>query len=317
MTAVRWGLLGAGFVASKGVAPAMRAADGATIQAVAARDVARAESLEPRWSSASYDDVLHADDVDAVYISLPNDLHLQWVTAALEAGKHVLCEKPLALDAQQVAEMTATAGRTGLVLVEASWNRWHPRTLRAEEILAGVDGPVDVRAWFTFPGVPDDNYRLDPARGGGALLDVGCYATAAALVSLGGDVQPVSAAQSLGRTGVDLTTEAVLESGRGRATVLGSFEQPESQGWTVTADKLSLSLEHPAFTSWHDASSLRVAVRGEDSVETFEACDPYRLMVEAVSRRIRGDDAAWVLPLSTSLEVARTIDAIRDLAGRP
>ena len=98
--------------------------------------------------------------------------------AALEAGKHVLCEKPLGLDAAQVATMTAAAQRRRpCCWSRPSWNRWHPRTRRVEELLDDVDGPVEaIRTWFTFAGVPDDNYRLDPARGGGALYDVGCYA---------------------------------------------------------------------------------------------------------------------------------------------
>jgi xylose dehydrogenase (NAD/NADP) len=315
VTPVRWGLLGAGFIASRGVAPAMRAADGVVVQAVAARDIARAEALEPVRALDSYDELCSADDVDAVYISLPNDAHLHWVTVALEAGKAVLCEKPLALDAAQVAEMTAVAERTGGLLVEASWNRWHPRTRRVEQVLADVDRPVDVLTWFTFPGVPEDNYRLDPSRGGGALLDVGCYATAAALIALGEDAVVVDAEQHMGATGVDLTTAATLQSALGRAHVLGSFEQEEAQGWTVTTEGFALSLDHPAFTSWHEASTLRIAEDGVERVETFDAVDPYRLMVEAVSRRVRGEDA-WGLPLSTSYAVARVLDDIVATAVR-
>ncbi len=314
MTPVRWGLLGAGFVASRGVAPAMRAAAGAVVHSVAARDLARAEALEPVRAVTSYDGVCHDDDVDAVYISLPNDLHLEWVTRALEAGKHVLCEKPLALDATQVQQMIEVSERTDRLLVEASWNRWHPRTRRAVDILGSVAGPVQARAWFTFPGVPDDNYRLDPTRGGGALLDVGCYALAAVLVSLGEDATVEAAEQHRGPTGVDLTTSASLVSPRGRAEIVGSFEQPESQGWTVTSEALSLSLPHPAFTSWHEPSTLVVRRDGHEEVERFDACDPYRLMVEAMSRRIR-DEEAWVLPLSVSLAVARAVDAVASAAG--
>ncbi|MGE0818121.1 MAG: Gfo/Idh/MocA family protein [Candidatus Nanopelagicales bacterium] len=316
MTAVRWGFLGAGFVASRGVAPVVHQAESAVLQVVAARDVERARALEPQRAVASYDEVLAADDVDAVYISLPNDAHLRWVLAAMEAGKHVLCEKPLALDAREVEQMTAAAEKAGVLLVEAAWNRWHPRTHRVAELLAGVDGGFDVRAWFTFSGVPADNYRLDPARGGGALLDVGVYATAAALMALGPDPLVVSVDRENGPTGVDLTTSAQLRSAQGTATVLGSFVQPESQGWTLSAPGLSLDLPHPAFTAWREAASLRVVADGVERVEEFAACDPYLLMVESVSRRIRGEDA-WVLPLSTSLSVARTIEAIARTEEEP
>ncbi len=320
MRPVRWGLLGAGFIASRGVGPALHAADGAVVQAVAARELARAEALEPMRATTSYAEVCTADDVDAVYISLPNDSHRAWVEAALAAGKPVLCEKPLGLDADDVAAMIAAASASDGLLVEASWNRWHPRTRRYAELVASLDGPLDVRAWFTFAGVPDDNYRLDPARGGGALLDVGCYAVAGALVALGPDAVVESAEQHVGPTGVDLTSSAVLASARGRAQVVGSFEQPESQGLTVVGDGLAVSLDHPSFTSWREPSVLRVVDDGTERVEEFEACDAYRLMAEAFSRRVRGEGDpaadAWVLPLDESLAVARLLDSISRTAVR-
>ena len=281
MTAVRWGFLGAGFIASRGVAPVVHQAHNAVLQVVGARDLDRAASLEPVRAVASYDAVLASDDVDAVYISLPNEAHLPWVTKALESGKPVLCEKPLGLHADEVAEMTAVAQRTGLHLVEAAWNRWHPRTRRVEEIVAGLAGELDVRTWFTFAGVPDDNYRLDPTRGGGALLDVGVYAIAAALTALGQHPVVVEASHDVGPTGVDLTTTATLAADRGRATILGSFVQPESQGWTVTAPGVALELPHPAFTSWREESTLRIVEDGVERVETFGLSQLSQALVEA------------------------------------
>lgn len=310
---VRWGFLGAGFVASRGVAPVVHSARGAVLQVVAARDLARAESLEPVRSSTSYAEVCTSDDVDAIYLSLPNDAHLPWVLAALEAGKHVLCEKPLGLDAAQVATMTAAARDADRLLVEASWNRWHPRTRRAEALLEEVEGPVEATAWFTFSGVPQDNYRLDPTRGGGALYDVGCYGVAAALMALGDDVEVTAAASTSASSGVDLTTTAELASARGVARVTASFEREESQGFAVTAQGFSFELPHPAFTAWREATTMTVVDDEGSRTEEFDACDPYLLMVEAVSARIRGGDE-WVLPLSTSLAVARTLDAVRERA---
>ena len=108
----------------------------------------------PSGAVGSYAEVCARDDVDAVYVSLPNNDHLHWVQVALEAGKHVLCEKPLGMDAGEVAVMRSAAERTGLLLVEAAWNRWHPRTRRIEALVAPITEPRDVRAWFTFPGVP-------------------------------------------------------------------------------------------------------------------------------------------------------------------
>ena len=195
---VRWGFLGAGYVASRAVAPAVHRSTGSVLQVVASRDTARAAALEPRRAVDSYTTVCQADDVDVVYVSLPNDRHLPWVVAALQAGKHVLCEKPLGLDGTQVALMADAAQASGSMLVEASWNRWHPRTRRVEALLRDISGEVEARTWFTFTGVPTDNYRLDPDHGGGALLDVGCYAIAAALACLGDDVRVAAAARHVG-----------------------------------------------------------------------------------------------------------------------
>jgi xylose dehydrogenase (NAD/NADP) len=307
---IRWGFLGAGFVASKGMAPALHAARGATLQVVAARDLERADALEPVRSTTSYDEVCTSDDVDAVYLSLPNDDHLPWVTRALAAGKNVLCEKPLGLDAAQVTAMAEAADRADRLLVEAAWNRWPPRSRRAEELLAELPGPRDVSAWFTFPGVPAGNYRLDPARGGGALLDVGCYCIGMSLAALGpGPLSVLAAEQNLGPTGVDLTTEAMLAGTLGSARVRASFEEPESQGFEVAAGGSSLELGGPAFTSWREPSTLRVVADGVERIEQFAACDPYQEMLEAVSARIRGEEA-WVLPLSTSLTVASVLDLV-------
>jgi D-xylose 1-dehydrogenase (NADP+, D-xylono-1,5-lactone-forming) len=311
---VRWGFLGAGFVATKGVAPALHAARGAVLQVVGARDLGRAEALEPVRATTSYEEVCTADDVDAIYISLPNDVHLAWVERALSEGKHVLCEKPLGMSADEVAHMAGASERSGRLLVEAAWNRWHPRTRRAEELLAGLPGPRDVRAWFTFPGVPDGNYRLEPGRGGGALLDVGCYGVGLALAAIGpGPATVAGAEHHVGPTGVDLTTVALLGGAAGQAEVRASFEEGESQGFEVAAPGASLELSRPAFTSWREASSLRLVADGVEHVERFTPVDPYQVMLESVSARVRGEDG-WVLPLEVSRAVATVLDEIARLA---
>ena len=312
---IRWGFLGAGFVASKGMAPAVHAAAGAVLQAVGARDAGRAAALEPAASVGSYAEICARDDVDAVYVSLPNNDHLHWVQVALEAGKHVLCEKPLGMGAAEVAIMRSAADRSDRLLVEAAWNRWHPRTQRLDELVAPITGPRQVSAWFTFSGIPADNYRLDPTRGGGALLDVGCYAVAASMAALGAGAVDVSGVERhLGPTGVDLTTAAVLTHANGSATITASFERPEAQGLTIEAPGLSVEFGGQAFTTWREPCVLRVVQDGAAREEEFAACDPYQLMVEAVSARIRGEDA-WVLPLDTSEAVASTLDVIASTAA--
>ncbi len=297
-------------MATRALAPAVHAADGAVLQVVAARDGARAAALEPRRQATSYEEVCSSDDVDAVYVALHNSAHLPWVRTALACGKHVLCEKPLGLDAGEVRAMSAAADRAGCMLVEAAWTRWHPRMQRLERLLSDAARPRTVRSWFTFPGVAPDNYRLDPTRGGGALLDVGAYVVGTAMTALGpGNVAVETTLRRVGPTGVDLTTEAVLSHPNGQASILTSIERPVSQGFRVEAGSTVWELREEAFTSWHRPSSLAMTTNGVRREERFGACDAYRLMVEAVSARIRGEDA-WVLPLSTSHAVAATLDRI-------
>ncbi len=310
MRAIRWGFLGAGYVASRALAPAAHAASSAVLQVVAARDPDRAAALEPRRIARDYAEVCSADDVDAVYIALSNDNHLPWVLRALESGKHVLCEKPLGLNAAEVARMTSAAERAGLIVVEAAWNRWHPRTRRLVELLDSAPGERVVEAVFTFDGVPAANYRLDSARGGGALLDVGCYVVALSLAALGaGPVTVESVRREVGATGVDLTTEAALTHPNGRTRILASFAQPETQFFRVDTAETTLALDSPAFTSWREPATLRIVERDVSRVEEFPACDAYQLMIDAVSQRISGTDA-WTLPLTTSAETAAVLDAI-------
>jgi D-xylose 1-dehydrogenase (NADP+, D-xylono-1,5-lactone-forming) len=310
---VRWGFVGAGGIA-RVLAPVVHAARGAVLQAVAARDPERARRLGAAGRTyAAYEDLLADDTVDAVYVALPNDAHLPWTLAALAAGKHVLCEKPLGLDAGQVRRMTAAAAAADRLLVEASWYRWHPRTRRAEGLLAAGAIGTPRRIWtgLTFPGVAEDNYRFDPAKGGGALYDVGCYAASAALWSAAwAPLHRAEARFDLGQTGVDVGGEATLTIGAANAVVRFGMAQEAQQWLAVEGDEGRLDMVALPFVSRHDGATLIVGGHAEH----FAPVDPYQLMVEAVSGRIRGDVDA-VVPLAQSLRVAEALDAIRAAAG--
>jgi xylose dehydrogenase (NAD/NADP) len=309
---VRWGFLGAGFIATNALAPAVHAADGAVLQAVAARVPDRARALEPAGAVyGSYDDLLRDEEIDAVYISLTNDVHKQWAIAAMQAGKHVLCEKPLAMNVAEAREMTAVSKATGRLLVEASWYRWHPRVRRAQELLAaGAIGPVrHVAAGFTFDGKLTGNYRLEVARGGGALYDVGCYAVSAALWAFGSTPAEVTARQQLGATGVDLVTEAVLEFVAGTAEVRAGISEPPRQWLVIAGEHGEIEFRDSAYTSWRDDETLLLVSDGQTTRrESFPAVDPYRVMVEEVSGAVLGG-VGWTLPLSESLATAAVLDA--------
>ena len=312
MTSTRWGLLGAGWIATKAIAPAMHAASDAIVQAVASRDSARSRALNPVTIHESYEALINDPLVDAVYISLPNHLHCQWSVAALKAGKHVLCEKPFAINSSEVELMAKAARENDRVLVEAVWSRWHPRMARLiEYVKAGNIGKLhSIESSFTFPANIDGNYRLSPAMGGGALFDVGVYPLHAMAALVGGNAQVEiqKCDVTTGPTGIDLTTTWQLRfAGSITAQGVASFEMPEHQSLIVHGSKGSVELiGSEAFTSWNSPSQLRLG----ENIEEFDAVDPYQLMIENFGKKVQGQES-WVLPLETSLFVQRALDQLR------
>lgn len=312
---VRWGFLGAGMIAGLALGPAVHAASGAVLHAAAARDVERARALGPQVAYDGYAAVLADPDVEAVYISLTNEQHLPWTLAALQAGKAVLCEKPLGLTAAEVDEMAAAAG--DLLVVEASWYRWHPRVRLAQQRLAEIGTVRHVAAGFRFDGRLDGNYRLEVERGGGALYDVGCYAVSACLwAAQRGLPEDVVARSELGPTGVDHDTRAVLRWSDGtEAEVHAGMTGGDGQWLVITGDDGEIELRDHPYTSWKDdQTELWVSDgRGTERVPV-PPTDAYRVMVEEVSSVLRGGPG-WVLPLAESRQTAAVLDAARASAA--
>jgi predicted dehydrogenase len=308
---VNWGFLGAGFVASRGLAPAVHASSGAHLYAVASRDEKRSATLEPERVHATYDELLADDRVDAVYISLSNSQHLEWVTKSLEAGKHVLCEKPLGLNASETEAMFACASRNGRLLVEAVWGRWHPRFSRMVDVVtSGAIGRIEhIETAFTFTSEMTDNYRLNPLMGGGALLDVGCYQAHAwvALTNGATDLEVKELARTIGPTGVDLTTDVSVRINNSvTAHSVSSFVLPSAQQFIVQGSLGEMRTEiGESFTTWNEASTLRI----NEEVEEFVVTNAFVLMVENVSQVINGDEG-WIVPSADSIRVARILDSI-------
>ena len=307
---VHWGFLGAGFVASRGMAPAVHASRGATLYAVASRDVQRSATLEPERVHATYDDLLADERVDAVYISLSNSQHLEWVTKSLDAGKHVLCEKPLGMSSVETAAMFECAARNGRFLVEAVWGRWHPRFARIVHLVnRGEIGEIThIETAFTFTSDMTDNYRLSPHMGGGALLDVGCYQAHAwvALTEGTTDIAVTHLARTIGPTGVDLTTDLSVRINNITAHSVSSFILPSFQQLMVQGSHGRISTEvGESFTTWNETSSLRI----NDVLEEFPVTNAFVEMVENVSGVIAGD-SGWIVPSADSRRVAVILDAI-------
>ena len=308
---VNWGFLGAGFVASRGLAPAVHASRGAHLYAVASRDEERSATLEPERVHATYDDLLADERVDAVYISLSNSQHIEWVTKSLEAGKHVLCEKPLGLNAIETAAMFDVAARNGRLLIEAVWGRWHPRFARMVELVtSGKIGEIEhIETAFTFTSEMTDNYRLSPSMGGGALLDVGCYQAHAwvALTNGASDFSITELARTVGSTGIDLTTDVnVRINSNITAHAVSSFALPSNQQFIVRGTQGQISTAAgESFTTWNEASSLLI----NDVLEEFPVANAFVEMVENVSRVIEGE-TGWFVSGADSIRVAQILDTI-------
>jgi xylose dehydrogenase (NAD/NADP) len=288
-------VLGAAWIAGGAVLPAIEASKNGRVAAIASRDPQRAKELAQRYPGAkapeSYEALLEDSEVDAVYIPLVNSVHREWTLRALAAGKHVLCEKPLAMNAAEAEEMAVAARSAGKRLMEAAMYRFQPRT---REFVEGLVEPVYVHATFGFMLKGKSNYRFQPALGGGALLDIGFYVVSAARWILG-EPTDVFARWRL-RDGADVTTSALLQFSGGRtAAVWASFESPEVQELTVVGGEGAQRLGRPF--NWLDEP------------------DQYQLMVESFADSVL-DDRPVAIPPAESIANMRVLDRIREAAAR-
>ncbi len=311
MTNVKWGVLGAGWLVNQATAAAIHNAHGAELYATAARDFERAKATEPVVAYSEYQAVIHDPRVDAVYICLANDAHVPWIHAALDAGKHVLCEKPMAMSASDAQEAFDHAQRADLLLVEATWSRWHPRIRRIVQLVTeGHLGEIEeYEGSFTFQGVAADNYRLLPQHGGGALYDVGIYPLHGLFAILPGvdALTVVDVQRERNDAGVDLTTKAHLTWGpETRAHITASFVMDPQQDLCIRGTDGEVRVQdNEAWATWRQPTSLWV----DGHIEEFPEVDAYQLMFEGVSEAIT-TGGGWVLPPRDSLRVARAVDSL-------
>lgn len=320
---VRWGILGPGLVATAAVLPAIGRSVGGRVVAVGSRDRARAiraaaiHGPEAR-AYEGYQAVLDDPRVEAVYIALPNHLHLPWTVAAARAGKHVLCEKPLALNAAEADEMIAACESAGVLLAEAIMYRYHPRMVRLHQLVAsgGIGTVRHIGAAFSFTMAESANYRAQVEFGGGALLDVGSYGVSAARWLAGAEPTRVLAvSRNHPETGIDLQLDALLDFPTGAtAHVFCGFTAAEHQGITVVGSEAVVEVPL-AFTAWRDDPAL-IAVRRRPDLETIELApaDPYFEMVEHFQTAVRGRESLRFAP-EDGLANLRVLEAVRTSAA--
>lgn len=303
-TPLRWGILSTANIGRVAVVPALQTAEGAEVVAVASRDRTRAEEFAQGLGipkvHGSYEDLLADPEIDALYIPLPNRLHAEWTIRAAEAGKHILCEKPLAMDAVECDTMARAAADQGVVLMEAFMYRFHPRTSKVLELLSqgAVGDPRTVRTAFTFRLRSPENIRLSAELGGGALMDVGCYCVNAARTLFGSE--PVAAQASARWTGgspgegVDDELTGVLHFPGGvRAHFDCALTQERWEFYEVAGTEGVLRVDS-AFLPGTGEVTATVHRSGAVEEHRVEGDDQYRLMVEHFMACVReGSSPRW------------------------
>jgi xylose dehydrogenase (NAD/NADP) len=312
---IRWGIISTARINSKFLAGA-RESSALEILAVASRERESAERYAAEngieRAYGGYDALLADPDVDAVYISLPNSMHVEWSIRALEAGKHVLCEKPLGRRAANVNRAFDVADREGRLLMEAFMYRHNPQTRRLVELVRdGAVGRVRlIRSAFSFPEADPANVRLTTALEGGALMDVGCYCVSGSRL-IAGEPQRVTAQQVTGGDGVDIVFAATM---RLADDVLAHFDAGLAldirDELEVVGDEGSLFLDDP----WHCLEPV-IELRRDDTRERIEleVVNSYRLEAENMSAAIRGE-APPLLGRADALGQARAIEALYEAA---
>jgi len=324
MNPVRWGILGAANFAKNHMAPAIHMAEGAELAALATSDPAKAEGFLAFCPSlrlhSSYDALLADPEIDAVYIPLPNTLHVEWTLKALEAGKHVLTEKPIAMRAEEIDQIIAARDRTGLLAAEAYMIVHHPQWQRAREWLqAGEIGTLrHVDAAFSFNLEDLSNIRNRPDVGGGSLRDIGVYTFGSARFVTG--AEPVEISARIHReNGVDVFAQvaAVMEGPTGRFTYgsMTSMRMYPRQVVTFQGDKGMIRVEGGPFNAnVNDLAEVELHHHFFRTVtDRFPAANHYKLQVEAFCRSVR-DGAPWPCPLEFVRGTQAMMDRVYDVA---
>jgi D-xylose 1-dehydrogenase (NADP+, D-xylono-1,5-lactone-forming) len=313
---VKWGILSTARINDLFIAGARQSAS-VEIVAVASRERERVEAYARERgierAHDSYEALLADPEVEVLYISLPNSMHVEWTVRALEAGKHVLCEKPLSRRTAEVERAFEVAAREGRLLMEAFMYRHHPQTRRLVELTnEGAIGRLRVvRGAFSFAAQDAANIRLSQALDGGALMDVGCYCASGARL-IAGEPERVSAEQAIGGDGVDVVFAGTM---RFAGDVLAHFDcglaLASRDELEVVGEGGSLFLDDP----WHCREPTIELRRSGEPVERIEIerTDPYLLEAENMSAAVRGE-AVPLLGRDDALGQARAIEALYEAA---
>jgi D-xylose 1-dehydrogenase (NADP+, D-xylono-1,5-lactone-forming) len=311
---LRLGILGAARIALGGIIPAAARTGTVEVAAVATRGGEKSRAVREAAPGArlfeDYDSLLQDASVEAVYIPLPNSMHVEWTLRALAAGKHVLCEKPFSLDAGGAERAVEAARQANLTLMEGFMFRLHPQTLRLRELISGGTVGEVRQAIAQFGHRLDDpsDVRGVGSLGGGSLGDVGCYCVSALRLVFGAEPGRVSAFARFDEEGADRELAGVLEFDAGFGVVSSSISSARRERLEIVGVEGTISLDAP-FRADKSGGRMEVTRGGETSTESFESADPYRAELEEFAAAIRENRDPAVGP-SEILGNARAIHAL-------
>jgi predicted dehydrogenase len=323
MQKVKWGVLGTANIAKNCTIPGMKLAESCELYGIAGRKPEKVDDFKERYGFEkafySYDELIEDPEVQAIYIPLPNDIHLKWVKAALEHKKNVLCEKPLALNAGEAEEMYKTAADNGVILMEAYAYLHSPYVASLKkDIDDGIIGDIDyIESAFITQGYKED-FRLHKEQGGGAMYDLGCYCTTLISTLVNSDPKDVKAHAFYTDLGVDELTMAIVEFENG---VKGSFTVGMALG-KDTNDRYDRLYIHGSKGSvrsgveYNQEGDVSYTIYLKDQVLERKVAVPqnYSLEIEQLSRCILYGDKPHITP-EFSLKNARFIDTVLDEIG--
>ena len=323
MDKIKWGIIGTANIARCATIPGIKKADNAELYAIAGRNPEKAAKYKEEFgfekAYGSYDELIADPDVQAVYIPLPNDIHLKWVTEALKAKKHVLCEKPLALNAREAEEMYKTAEENGVYLMEAYAYLHSPyvESLK-KDIDSGIIGDLDyIESAFITQGYKED-FRLHKEFGGGAMYDLGCYCTTMILTLIDSEPELVKAVAEFSDLGVDFNTAAIMRFKNGvRASfnigmILGENTNSRFDRLFIHGSKGSIRSD----VEYNQEGDVSYSIYTRDGVTERKVTVPhnYKLEIEQLGRCILNGEKPHITP-EFSIKNAKLIDTVLNEIG--
>lgn len=319
---LRWGILSTANIGINHVIPAILNSDNGVVQAIASRNIARSKSAAKRFgvpqAFGNYDELLANPYIDAIYVPLITSAHVEWSVRAADAGKHVLCEKPIALHASQIDRLTEASSRNGVLISEAFMVSYHPQWLKVRELVrSGAIGQLQqVQAAFTYFNTDPANMRNQKDQGGGALLDIGVYPVVTTRFVTGIEPRLAHADITFDPTfGTDTHASARIDFGGFELSMYVSTQMALRQSIVFHGDKGWIEVDSPFNAGIYADQCVRHYNQDRDEIKAFRfpGTNHYQLQVEAFARQVRGEgqpDGIEVFSLENSKNNQKVIDAI-------